>query len=182
MFGFGRKKKPAPPDDPLRAYDAYLEDVERQSGELRKSAATLLSVRKSLERDAAKFEAQLGGVTARIAEADGKHDGKALSVLQKDRATAERRLEETRQALAKAEADAELLMEAARDLSDKAAELRTERESARARLAVGLAVTSAMKEQVQRVDRILELDKARDEVERAFALAQVYRDDKKARS
>src|SRR4051812_8670287 len=51
VFGFGGKKKKAAAEDPLRAYDAYLEDLDRQAGLVRKSAATLLAMRSTLKRD-----------------------------------------------------------------------------------------------------------------------------------
>src|SRR2546429_5164141 len=44
---------------------------------------------------------------------------------------------------------------------------KAERQSARARLSVGLAVSTALKEHSARIDRVLALDAARDEVEKA---------------
>jgi hypothetical protein len=38
-------------------------------------------------------------------------------------------------------------------------------------------VSTALRQQVEQFDRVLALDAARDEVERARALADVYRDD-----
>lgn len=178
MFGFGRKKKPAAPEDPLQAYDAYLEDLERQAGEVRKSAATLLALRSTLQRDEQKYRKQLSEVAERMKKANDRHDAKAIRVLQADLDHSQKMIESSTDALAKAEGDAELLMDAARELAKKAESLRAERASAKARLAAGLAVTAAMRQEVTRVDRVLALDKARDEVERAFALAQIYREDR----
>lgn len=177
MFGFGSKKKKAPPEDPLKAYDAYLEDLDRQAGEVRKSAATLLALRSTLQRDQEKYRKQRDELNARFKKANDKSDAKATRLLQADLEHTDKLIDGTNEALARAETDAELLMDAAKDLAKKADELRAERASAKARLAAGIAVTAAMRQEVTRIDKVLALDKARDEVERAFALAQVYRDD-----
>ncbi|MGZ3461402.1 MAG: hypothetical protein ACXU86_23165, partial [Archangium sp.] len=80
--------------------------------------------------------------------------------------------------LHRAEQDGKLLQEAAADLGNRLAELRTERESASARLAVGGLVTGALREQVERFEKVLAVDAARDEVERAHALAEIYREER----
>ncbi|MFL5318279.1 MAG: hypothetical protein ACJ790_01385 [Myxococcaceae bacterium] len=180
MFGFGGKKKnkAGPGDDPLKAYDAYLEDLDRQAGEVRKSAATLLAMRSTLRRDQDKYQKQLIELGDRYKQANDKHDAKALRLLQADLDHTQKMIDSTAEALTRAENDAQLLMDAAKELSEKADSLRAERASARARLAAGLAVTTAMRQEVTRLDKVLALDKARDEVERAFALAQIYREDK----
>ena len=79
--------------------------------------------------------------------------------------------------VAQAETNAKILMEAAEDLSKQLAELQEERQSARARLSAGVMVSDALKAQVANFDRVMKLDRARDEVEKAHALAEVYRED-----
>lgn len=178
VFGFGKKKKRAEePKDPIAAYDGLIEDLDRQGAEVRKSAATLLALRGELTRDLERYSRRVAEVRERLRVAGERHDGGAARVLQRDLDEAEELLESTRRALAAAEADAQLLLEAAGELADRAAELRAERTSARARLSVGLAVSSALRARTEKIDRILALDAARDEVERAHALAEVYRED-----
>lgn len=178
MFGFlFKKKKKAKPDDPLVAYDAYLEDLERQAGEVRRSAATLLALRSTLSRDQDKYRRQVTDAKARLKKAEEKGDGKSSKVLRGDVEHAEKLIVTADESLCRAETDAQLLMEAAKELAKKAEQLRAERASAKVRFAAGMAVTSAMKHEVTKVDRVLALDRARDEVERAFALAEIYRED-----
>lgn len=177
MFGFGKKKK-APPQDPLVAYDAYLEDLDRQAGEVRKSAATLLALRSTLTRDQEKYKKQITEAKARLKKSEEKGDAKSSKVFRGDVEHGERMIAGADEALTRAETDAQLLMEAAKDLAQKAEQLKSERASAKVRFAAGLAVTAAMRQEVTKVDKILALDKARDEVERAFALAEIYREDR----
>lgn len=181
FFGFGKKKKKAP-EDPLVAYDAYLEDLDRQAGEVRKSAATLLALRSTLTRDQEKYKKQIAEANLRLRKAEEKGDSKSSKVFRGDVEHAQKMIAAADESLARAETDAHLLMEAAKELSAKAEQLRAERASAKVRFAAGMAVTAAMRQEVTKVDKVLALDKARDEVERAFALAEIYREDRGAKN
>lgn len=179
-FNFFRRKKPklAAEPDPIAAYDGYLEELERQGAELRKSAATLLTLRSELTRAVERYKSRLDELAQRLKIADERHDAKASGVLERDRLEAWKLLASTEESLARAEADGQLLMEAARENADRSAELKAERTSARARLAAGLVVTDAMRQRSERIGKLLALDAARDEVERAHQLAEIYREEK----
>ncbi len=174
MFGWF-KKKIAPPPDPLAAFDGAIESLERQGREVRKSAATLLSLKRDLERELERSARRREEVAQRLGAAGD--DARAVHVLQGDWAGLDKADAATREALARAEADAGLLAEAAHGLTGQLESLRQERQGARARLASGLVVSEALQARAQQFDRVLALDRARDEVERAHALAEVYRDD-----
>ncbi|MDX2013901.1 MAG: hypothetical protein SFW67_27135 [Myxococcaceae bacterium] len=179
VFGFFKKKDKAPPRpvDPLEAFDAVVDSMERQGEELRRSAATLLALKAQFARDEAKYVAQQKELDARIVEAASLGDAKAETVLRRDQLETQRRLDETLKARAQADEDAALLSEAARDHAGKLAELKDERQRAKARLSAGLVVSEALQAKVEEVDRVLKLDRARDEIERAHALADIYRED-----
>jgi phage shock protein A len=179
VFGFFKKKAKVPvaPADPLEAFDAVVQSMERQGEELRRSAATLLALKAQFARDEVKYRAQQKELEARIEEAGQLGDAKAESVLRRDQLETTRRLDETLDARAQADEDAALLSDAARAHADRLAELKDERQRARARLSAGLVVSEALQAQVEEVDRVLKLDRARDEIERAHALADIYRED-----
>lgn len=171
VFGFFKKKRAAPVD-PLAAFDEMISSLERQGAAARRSAATLLSLRAELRRDEEKF-------SHRLEELAGKRsdDPRVADVLRRDRGDAQRMLARTREALQEAERDATLLMEAAEHLSRQLAGLKEERQGARARLSGGLQVSAALQAQHADFERVMKLDAARDEVEKAHALAEIYRDD-----
>lgn len=174
MFGFFKKKK-VTPRDPLAAFDGVIESLERQGREVRRSAATLLALRKELEREGAGHAARQQDLQERLARAGG--DDRAERTLRADLVELERSIDQTKTALARAEGDAALLLQTAETLGRKIAELKGERQSARARLSTGLVVSQALQARVDEFDRVLALDAARDEVERAHALAEVCRED-----
>lgn len=178
-MGFLWKKKAPPrkPEDPLAVYDGVIEALERQAGEVRKSAATLLALKGELGRDLARYQRRLEQLAERLVEARKGGDARAEATLEQDEREAERHLAQTRDALSTAEADATLLKATAEDLKRQVEELKDERLSARARLKAGGLVTDAMRAQVAEVERVLKLDAARDEVEKAHALAELYRED-----
>lgn len=179
VFGFLRKKKqPATKQDPLATFDGILEDLERQGTEVRRSAATLLALRGDLTRAQERQRARLTEIRDRLTEANTMGDARAASVLERDEATAQRLLASTEESLARATVDAELLLEAAQGLARQVTELRAERTSAQARLTAGLAVTETMKQRSEELAKLLQLDAARDEIERAHALAEIYREEK----
>ncbi len=181
FFGlFGKRKKElSRPADPLAAFDQLIGTLDRQAAEVRKSAATLLALKADLTRARERYARRLEELTARRATAKARDDVRAVRVLEKDQAEAEDLLASTRDALERAEADGRLLLEAAGELGDRVAELRRERESASARLTAGGIVTQALRERVARFDQALVVDAARDEVERAHALADIYREERK---
>jgi phage shock protein A len=179
VFGFWKKKKvEKKPADPLAVFDQLIEDLERQGAEIRKSAATLLALKGDLTRSVERYSRRLEELASRKAVAASRGDAKSETVLERDRGQAQALLDSTREALERAEQDSRLLMEAAGDVAARALELRTERESASARLTVGGLVTQGLREKVDRVERVLALDAARDEVERAHALAEIYREER----
>ena len=178
MFDFFKKKKKSPETkDPLAVYDGFIESLERQGAEVRKSAATLLALRGDLTRDVEKYEKRSKDLTDRVRIADEKADARASKTLRRDLAESKLMRKQSENALVSANEDAQLLLEAAADTASRVAELKSERQSARARLATGLVVSSALRARVEEFDKVIALDAARDEVERARALADVYRDD-----
>lgn len=178
MFGFFKKKPQAPVvDDPLAAFDAVLESMERQGQELRKSAATLLALKTQLMRDEGRYRDQLKDLAQRIHEAGELGDARAEQVLRRDETATQLRLEETLKARAQADEDAGLLSWAVQEHVSRVEALKQERQSAQARLSAGVVVSEALKARVDEVERVLKLDRARDEIERAHALADIYRED-----
>ncbi len=182
FFGFWRKKKKEQkkPADPLAAFDQLIEDLERQASEVRKSAATLLSLKGELTRSMERYTRQMTDMAGRYKVAEANADIRAMQVLTRDQKQTEALLKSTREALERAEKDSQLLLEAANEVGVRVTELRTERQSASARLMAGSLVTGAMTEQVERVDRVLAVHAARDEIERAHQLAEIYREERGA--
>lgn len=181
VFGYFRKKSAPSKVDPLAAYDGVIDSLERQAAQVRKSAATLLALRGELSRDRDRYAKRLVDLEARVGEAGEKGDAKAERVLRRDFDEAQRLKAQTESALDGAKADAELLMTAAEDLATKVSALKTERLSAKARFAAGATVSETMRAQVEEFDRVVKLDAARDEVEKAHALADLYRDEAKTK-
>jgi phage shock protein A len=183
VFGFWRRKKKKEqkkPADPLAAFDQLIEDLERQASEVRKSAATLLALKGELTRSVDRYTRQMADMAERYKVAESNADIKAMQVLTRDQQQTEALLKSTREALERAEKDSKLLLEAANEVGARVTELRTERQSASARLMAGQLVTGAMTEQVERVDKVLAVHEARDEIERAHQLAEIYREERGA--
>jgi chromosome segregation ATPase len=182
IFGFWRKKKKEQkkPADPLAAFDQLIEDLERQASEVRKSAATLLALKGELTRSAERYTRKLADMAERYKTAEASADIKAMQVFHRDQQQTEALLKSTREALERAEQDSKLLLEAANEVGERVTELRTERQSASARLMAGNLVTGAMIEKVERVDKVLAVHAARDEIERAHQLAEIYREERGA--
>jgi hypothetical protein len=174
-----RRKKPSPPPegDPLAAFDGMLASLDRQSAQLRRSAATLLTLRAGLARDRLRYQEQLTELPRRLAVAAAQGDALAERTLSRDEDQVRARLVATEEALAHAEGNARLLLAAAEELADQRAALETERVSARVRLSTGVVVSEALRQRAAEFDRLMKLDAARDEVERAQALAELYRED-----
>jgi hypothetical protein len=101
----------------------------------------------------------------------------ASEVLLRDAERLDRQSEGLREALAQAEGDVEQLKEAAVRVTSQVEQLRNERELARARFTAGTALAAeAMRSRSDRIRRLVAVDAARDEVERAHALAEVWRE------
>ncbi len=174
-FGLFRRRHKQTPSDPLAAFDSLIDDLERQAALVRKAAATLLALRGELERTAAREERRRAELSARLRDAGARGEARLEEVLASDVAESERRLAVTRDAIARSEADAPLLLDAGRELARELVALRNERVGAAARLQVDAVVTAALRERVERFEHVLAVDAARDEVERAHALAEIYR-------
>jgi hypothetical protein len=173
LFGFLRRKRERP-KDPLAAFDALLEQLERQASQVRKSAAALLTARSELVRIRERQDGQLEDLRARLGAVS---DAKATEILTRDRQLLESTAAESERALHKASADAEILLELAKELGDQSAALQKERASARVQLEAERAFSAAIAQKSARIERLLAVDAARDEIERAHALAQIVRED-----
>ena len=73
--------------------------------------------------------------------------------------------------------DAAALTEAVQGIERELETLRRERDTARVQLTAANLLTASRPALEDRIDELLELDAARDEVERAHALAQIYKED-----
>ena len=168
---------PALPKDPIAAFDAMLELLDRQGSEVRKSAAALLASRGELQRSQARYARQKEEIGERIRTAAERGDSRAEQVLRRDLEQVELKARATDEALAKVAADAELVLELARDLGEQSATLRDERNSARARFDAEQVLSDALQKRSARIEQVLALDAARDELEKAHALAEIVRED-----
>lgn len=177
MFGLFRRK-PRKPPNPLAAYDGALEDLAREGAAIRQSAATLLALRSELLRATAKQAAQQTELMRRLEQAKAKEDLLAVRTLSRDLEQLTPRLAVSREALAKVEADTATLTETAEEVQRRQSDLQAERDSAHAQLALGQAAVTAFVAPPQRVERTVALEAARDEVERAHALAEIYREER----
>ncbi len=174
-----KRKAPSASPSPLAVYDAAVSALDRQTVELRKAAATLLALRSGLLRSVDGAKRRRDQLEVRRADALAAEDLKSQQILDADVSRAAAQEEADRQALARCEADAQLLLERAQQLSRELDELRRERDEARVKLAAGAAVTGPLAAHGDAIERALKLDAARDEVERAHALAEVVREDVK---
>lgn len=177
---FGRKAKAAP-QGPLEIFDAAIAALERQTQELRKGAATLLALREGLTRGLAQAPERLEQLDRRREQAQAQGQTQAVLVLDADVARLAAQRETDREALRRCEADAQLLLERAQELSRELTSLKAERQDAKIKLAAGAAVTGPLATHGEGVVRALKLDGARDEVERAHALAELVREDAQRR-
>jgi hypothetical protein len=182
FWPFRRKRAPPPQEEgPLAAYDRAVAELERQSAQVRRSAATLLSLKGELSRQLEEAERQERAVAEKLAIARQRRDSRAESVLTEDHGTARTRAAQARQLSASASEDAQVLTEAAKELGRELQSLLAEREEARLRLAAGHALVGALKERHLGIRQTLALDAARDEVELAHQLARVYLEDRRSR-
>ncbi|MBM4381197.1 MAG: hypothetical protein FJ086_18140, partial [Deltaproteobacteria bacterium] len=134
-----------------------------------------------LERQVAQLEAERAEVSEKLDEAARAADARAARLLEADLRRVDAGLSAAQEALARASADAELLLEGARETSARVEALRAERAAAEARLLAGQAAGVVMQAEGGRQVDELELSRARDEVERARALAEIWRGDRKSK-
>jgi phage shock protein A len=177
LFDFLKRKKPAAPSDPLKAYDGMIESLERQAAQVRRSAATLLALKGELTRDHERYGNRMKEAEARVAEAGEKGDARAERALRRDHDEVKELFEQTQKALDSANDDSQVLLETAEGLAKRARDLKAERMSAQARFATGQVVSGALKQQAEEFDRVMAIDAARDEIEKARALADIYREE-----
>ncbi|MFO0597398.1 MAG: hypothetical protein U0228_18965 [Myxococcaceae bacterium] len=176
VFGLFKKKPPPKKDtDPLEAWDQAIASLERQGVEVRKSAATLLALRKEASRERERLEQRVRTLDDKALRAGD--DETVLKTLKRDRAEVERLLATLDESNARADTDSRLLMDTAEALAKELSELKEERLAARTRLSAGLMVSDALKARAASFEKMMKLDAARDEVERAHALAELYRDE-----
>ena len=164
-------------DRRLLAFDIRIDELTRRASDLRLSAATLLASRGELERgrDAANERARQH--RRRADEAKKAGDAQAQAVLLADTENTETEARGFAEQLVKLDEDARALADTSRSVEAELASLRQELAAAEARLTAAKAVTGASRALAEKADQIAALDEARDGVEQAKALADVYRED-----
>jgi phage shock protein A len=177
-FRWFRRRRPPPPSDPIAAYDDLVSDLDAEAAELRRAAATLLTVRARLEREHGQAVATARNLRDRSDEARRRGDERSSGVLTADSQRLERQGDGLRESLARTETDVAALKEAAGRVAEQVDRLRAERDLAAARFTASSALAAeAQRSRADRVRRLVAVDAARDEVERAHALAEVWRED-----
>jgi phage shock protein A len=164
-------------EDPIEAYDRRIDALSGRGSELRRAAATLLALRGELERGLDAEKGKQREARARLEQARGKSRADVSAVLSEDLGRATERMEAISNELAQVGEDAKALGFSAKEIEREAEQLRRERSSAAARLSASVTVARAAQAEGDRLDEILALDRARDEVERARALAEVCKED-----
>lgn len=161
--------------DPLATYDRLIESVEAEAAAVRRAAATLLALQGEQRRGMERARAQAEQLLARAQETERQGDLEAASQLRVDARQVRKAPEAA--ALQRVEEDAALLVSRARELQERLGALRAEREDAALRLRAGAAVREALQQESERFEQRIALEAARDEVERAHALAELYREE-----
>jgi len=173
------RRRPVPPPDPIAAYDDLVSDLSSEAAELRRAAATLITVRARLGRELSEMERVGGTLRERADRARAGGDARTADVLTADARREDGRADGLREELARTETDVEQLEEAARRVASQVDRLHSERDLAAARLTAGTALAAeAQRSRADRIRRLVAVDAARDEVERAHALAEVWREDR----
>jgi hypothetical protein len=162
----------------LAAFDEALELLEKRGAELRRAAATLLATRAELQRRVDRLGEQLKDIKQRAETARIGRDLAGAQTLEADESDLRRLLHGAEEGLARADADASLLTEAAGELKNRQLQLQEERLLAQARVRAGEAVALAQRSAGLEWALTLRLEEARDEVEKAHALAAVYRENR----
>ncbi len=174
---FSKEKKAGPADDPVRVYDELIASVARQGEAVRQSAATLGVLRSQLKRDGERYRQRIAESAERLKAAEALGDATALNRLHRDATEAKRLATECDEGFARADTDARQLLEVAESLASQLTDLKAERLSAKTRMATNVMTQTSLRARADEFDRWLKLDKARDDIERAHALAELYRED-----
>lgn len=171
---FWRKKRESR-QDPLAAFDAAVERLEQRAAKVRQAAALLLSVQGELAMRIEATRRRSDELGKRVTAATRDGDAASKQVLEADREHANSERAAFEADLKRTRSDAEQLKAAARELGAEIEALRGEQSLARTRLAAGEAITTAFHSRSDAFDSALGLDDARSELERAHALAEIYR-------
>jgi chromosome segregation ATPase len=175
-----RFAKPKPvDDDPVKAYDRRLDTLTARAADLRRSAATLLAARGEVDRALKAAQAGEEQARARLAQAQGRPD--VVKVLEGDLALAQDRQKPLSDERERIDAEAKNLAETVGKVESEAEALRRERDAVAARLAASRSMTEASSRVLSdNFSEMTALERAREEVERAHALADLAREDLKA--
>lgn len=174
---FFRGRRRVEPDDPLAAFDRRIDALAARAAELRRSAATLLSTKGEMTRAQSAARRRAAQVAARAGAAGRAGDDRSAVVLEGDARAAEAEAAGFDRELARVDDDARALAEGTRRIEEELSTLRQERAGAEARLVASTALSGAGRAMAERGHELTALDAARDEVEKAKALAEVYRED-----
>jgi phage shock protein A len=177
LFDWWRKRRARTAPDPLGTYDRVLGELEQEGARVRRAAAALLALQRELRRSAERAAAHARELEARLDAAQRRGEEATAEVLRTDGVRSEEEGRAARAALARVDADAQVLVAAARSLEERVGVLRREREEAALRLRAGVLVQEALRLQGERFAHRVALEAARDEVERAHALAELYREE-----
>jgi len=166
-------------DDPVKAYDRRLDTLTARAAELRRSAATLLAARGEIDRALKAAQAAEEQARTRLAQALGRPA--VAKVLESDLKLAQDRQKPLADERERIDAEAKNLAETVSKVEAEAESLRREREAVMARLAASRSVAEASSKVLSdSFSEMTALEKAREEVERAHALADLAREDLKA--
>jgi phage shock protein A len=169
-------RSPPEAEDPVKAFDQRLDTLGARASELRRSAATLLAARGEIDRAIVAAKDAEQQARARLAQAAGRAD--IAAVLEADAARAVERQQALKEQREKLETEAKSLAETVGKVEADAEVLRREREAVQARWASSRTVGEASnKVLVDSFSELAALERARDEVERAQALAEITRED-----
>ncbi len=164
-------------DPLLAAFDQRITELDGRASELRRSAATLLATRGELERGQAAAEMRARQCRVRADEAQKAAEAQARAVSLADAEAADTEARGFAEQMAKVDEDAQAIAETTRKLEGELASLKQERAATEARLTAAAAVAGASRALAEKADQLTALDEARDGVEQAKALADVYRED-----
>ena len=176
LKGLGAKKD-RKPEDPMEAWDRRIDALSGKGSELRKAAATLLALRSELERGVNTAKARMKDAGSRLEQAIAQSKQDVATVLEDDLEQARERADHLTAELERVVQDASALGLTAREIEKEAEGLRRERASAAARLMASKTVSGLAHALNDRLDEVMALEKARDDIERAHALAEICKED-----
>jgi len=177
LRGLFKRKPKVVRDQRLRAFDTRIAELAGRGAELRRSAATLLATRGELERSQDAAQARAKQCRTKAASAKKSGENSAHTVLLADAEAADAEARGFAEQILRLDEDARAIGDTTRKIEAEVASLRQELSGAEARLTAAAAVTSASKAMAEKADQLRSLDEARDGVEHAKALADVYRED-----